>query len=124
MKCPKCQGIMQSVTTEAGTVDRCQDCGGMWFDRLEVKSQGAHSSEIDVGDVERGSRFNSIDRINCPKCANTSLIRMVDNDQPHIWFEACSSCGGRFLDAGEFKDLNERSLFDFVRRFKTSGRDV
>lgn len=124
MKCPKCQGTMQPVTTDAGTVDRCQDCGGMWFDRAEVKSQAAHAAEIDVGSAERGARFNSVDRISCPKCANTPLIRMVDNDQPHIWFEACSSCNGRFFDAGEFKDLNERSLADIVRRYTTPGRSA
>jgi Zn-finger nucleic acid-binding protein len=124
MKCPKCQGRMQPITTAGGTVDRCDDCGGVWFDRLEMGKQADHSSEVDVGNPERGARFNSVDRIGCPRCANTPLTRMVDNDQPHIWFEACSSCGGRFLDAGEFKDLTERSLSDLVRRFTTPGRSA
>lgn len=124
MKCPKCQGTMKAVTTDAGTVERCDDCGGMWFDRLEDKRQAAHAAAIDTGSAQRGERFNMVDRISCPKCANSPLTRMVDNDQPHIWFEACSACNGRFFDAGEFRDLNERSLSDIVRRFSAPGRSA
>jgi len=124
MKCPKCQGNMSTQTTEAGTVNRCDGCAGLWFDRLEDKAQREFASSIDIGDAERGARFNKVDRINCPKCANTPLTRMVDNDQPHIWFESCSSCNGRFFDAGEFKDLSEKSLSDFFKRFRSVARDA
>lgn len=122
MECPKCNGTMSPHTTEAGSVERCGDCGGLWFDRLEDKAQRDFASSIDTGDAGRGARFNTVDRISCPRCANTPLIRMVDNDQPHIWFEACSSCNGRFFDAGEFKDLSERTLSDFFRRITATGR--
>jgi transposase-like protein len=33
------------------------------------------------------------------------MIRIVDVDQPHIWFEHCTVCGGSFFDAGEFRDF-------------------
>jgi len=44
------------------------------------------------------------------------MIRMVDSEQPHIWFEACKTCNGVFLDAGEFTDLKERTLLDRLKR--------
>lgn len=94
----------------------------MWFDRLEAKEQARHVAEIDVGSAAKGAELNKVDRIACPVCPNTPLIRMVDNEQPHIWFEACSSCNGRFFDAGEFEDLNDRSLGDVIRRFTTPER--
>lgn len=122
MQCPKCRGTMSIQTTEAGSVERCGDCGGLWFDRLEDKAQKSFASQIDTGDAERGARFNQVERIQCPKCANTPMTRMVDNDQPHIWFEACPSCNGRFFDAGEFRDLSQNSLSDFLKRWRTPGR--
>jgi Zn-finger nucleic acid-binding protein len=122
MKCPKCQGSMSVQNTAAGSVERCADCGGLWFDRLEDKAQRDFAAEIDTGDAARGARFNAVDRISCPKCPNTPMTRMVDNDQPHIWFEACPSCNGRFFDAGEFRDLSETSLSDFLKKFRGAGR--
>jgi len=124
MKCPKCHESMATVTTEAGSVDQCSACGGVWFDRLEDKKQLEFAAQIDTGDAERGARFNAVDRISCPVCANTPLTRMVDNEQPHIWFEACSSCNGRFFDAGEFKDLADHSFTDFIKSFKAKARDA
>jgi Zn-finger nucleic acid-binding protein len=122
VNCPKCQSAMEVVTTESGAVDRCTACGGMWFDRLEVGKQAAFAAVVDTGDAARGARYNTVDRISCPVCANSPLTRMVDNDQPHIWFESCPSCNGRFFDAGEFRDLNERSLGDLIRKFTAKGR--
>jgi Zn-finger nucleic acid-binding protein len=122
MQCPKCKGKMSPQATAAGSVERCSDCNGLWFDRLEDEAQRAFAAALDVGDAARGERFNKVDRISCPKCANTPLLRMVDNDQPHIWFEACSSCNGRFFDAGEFRDLSQKSLSDILKRLRATGR--
>lgn len=124
MKCPKCSNPMAEVTTEAGTVERCQACGGLWFDRSEAGQQAEFAAAIDTGDAARGERFNKVDRISCPKCPNTPLTRMVDNDQPHIWFEQCPSCGGRYFDAGEFRDLADSSVSDFIRRLTAPGRSA
>jgi Zn-finger nucleic acid-binding protein len=115
---------MAAVTTDAGTVERCTACSGLWFDRLEHKAQASFAKSLDTGDSDRGARLNRVDRITCPKCVKTPLTRMVDNDQPHIWFEACPSCNGRFFDAGEFRDLSEKSLSDLVRGFLSKGRGV
>lgn len=113
---------MEVVTTEAGAVDRCTSCQGLWFDRLEARDQAPFARQIDIGSASKGAEYNKVDRISCPVCPNTPLTRMVDNEQPHIWFEACSSCNGRFFDAGEFRDLNDHSLRDLLRRFTTPDR--
>ena len=122
MNCPKCDAPMEAVTTDAGTVNRCIACQGLWFDRLETSAQAAFASLLDIGSEDVGRAFNKVDRISCPVCPNTPLTRMVDNDQPHIWFEACPSCNGRFFDAGEFKDLTDHSLSDFLKKFTTPDR--
>ncbi|MDH3641318.1 MAG: zf-TFIIB domain-containing protein [Gammaproteobacteria bacterium] len=40
---------------------------------------------------------------------------MIDRDQPHLWYEACTVCYGVFFDAGEFRDYKEKTALDFFR---------
>jgi len=116
MKCPKCAADMEQVQYENIEVDRCTDCKGIWFDMLEhEKLKSLEGSEaIDIGDPEEDKELDLIDRIKCPVC-RTRMIRMVDQNQPHIHYEACTVCDGIFLDAGEFKDFKEQTAFDFFR---------
>lgn len=123
MECPKCHAAMEKITTDAGEVDRCSACKGLWFDMLEHEDQRAHAATLDIGDAAVGAEQNKVDHIHCPVCANTPLIRMVDPGQPHIWFESCTVCYGRFFDAGEFRDLAEHSLRDIYRRWRAMARD-
>jgi Zn-finger nucleic acid-binding protein len=123
LQCPKCQSPMERVALAQGEIDRCTQCQGLWFDLLEEEDFRAVAAEVDIGDAEKGARFNAIDRIQCPVCPDSPLIRMVDNAQPHIWFESCTTCYGRFLDAGEFRDYAETTLADWFKRFSTPARD-
>lgn len=116
MNCPKCNAIMEKVTYQGITVDRCTDCKGIWFDMLEREAlEKLKGSEvIDDGDAKVGKQFNEMGKIACPKC-HVEMLRMVDNRQPHIWFEGCPTCYGVFLDAGEFRDLKTNNLVDFFK---------
>ena len=116
MKCPKCNSDMEKVTFEQIEVDRCTNCKGLWFDMLEHEHLKAmkNSESIDVGEVETGKEYDKIDKIDCPVC-QTLMIRMVDKDQPHIRYEACTNCYGVFFDAGEFRDYKEETVLDFFR---------
>lgn len=123
VQCPKCLHLMEAVTTQSGAVERCSGCKGLWFDMLEHVDLKPYAKQVDIGDEQVGATFNKIDRINCPKCANSQLLRMVDPKQPHIWFESCPVCYGRFYDAGEFRDLADNSFADFVKKIKAVARD-
>lgn len=122
MQCPKCDAPMEAVTTPAGEVDRCTNCKGLWFDLLEDEDQKPHAAAIDTGEAELGAVRNAHDRISCPRCKGEPMIRMVDPKQPHIWFESCTVCYGRFYDAGEFRDHAEYGFGDFLKRFKLKPR--
>ena len=123
MKCPKCDQDMEAVEYQGIEVDRCRGCGGIWFDMLEAeylkRIQG--SEGIDVGDPETGEQLNTVDRVKCPKCREP-MLRMVDNRQPHIWYESCPVCYGLFFDAGEFADFKEETILDFFRDLKAGER--
>jgi Zn-finger nucleic acid-binding protein len=116
MKCPKCDAAMELVTFDGVTVDRCTGCKGIWFDANEQKQlkEKKGADAIDIGDVAMGKKMDKITDIKCPRCAVT-MIRMVDVDQNHIDFEACTNCYGIFLDAGEFKDLKDYTVSDYLK---------
>jgi Zn-finger nucleic acid-binding protein len=114
---------MEKVPTPQGVIDRCVNCKGMWFDMLEDQDLKPYADEVDIGSSAVGAHNNKIDRIKCPACPDSQLIRMVDSAQPHIWFESCPVCYGRFFDAGEFRDLSEITIADVFRRFSAKQRD-
>ena len=123
MECPKCGHPMEQVVYNDIEVDRCTLCKGLWFDSLEHEQLKAMpgSEAIDIGDPEIGAIFNRDDRITCPRCAG-QMIRMVDRDQPHIWYESCGSGHGVFFDAGEFTDYKQHTPGDFFRRLLAARR--
>ena len=116
MDCPKCKSTMEKVEYQSIEVDRCTGCKGLWFDLMELESLEAlaGSEQIDIGNPEVGRKYNDVGKIICPTC-HSPMVRMVDLEQPHIWFEKCSGCSGSFFDAGEFKDLKEENLIDFIK---------
>ena len=107
---------MVKVNFAGVEVDRCTGCQGIFFDALEkdqfLKMKGAEA--IDIGAAKVGKEFNKVGRIDCPRCGSR-MIRMVDLNQPHIWFENCCVCGGSFFDAGEFHDLRDQTVVDFFK---------
>lgn len=108
---------MVTVAYGGASIERCSHCRGMWFPAsgLEnlLNTKGAQS--IDVGDPEVGRKMDAIDGIGCPSGHVPKMIRMVDPDQTHIWYERCPVCGGTWLDAGEFSDLKHDTIADFFR---------
>ena len=38
LSCPKCDGQLVLVTHEHVEVDRCVECGGIWFDATEMEA--------------------------------------------------------------------------------------
>lgn len=123
MNCPKCISPMVKVIFGGVEMDRCADCHGIFFDEFEKeqlqKMRGADA--IDIGDAKLGKEFNKVDRINCPRCGSL-MIRMVDLNQPHIWFEHCTVCSGSFFDAGEFKDLKHHTILDVFKDLMAKER--
>jgi len=124
MRCPKCRTDMEQVEIDGVEIDRCKYCKGIWFDAGEsdvLRNEDA-AAAIDIGDARSGKKLNEIDRYRCPRC-NGAMLRMVDPQQTHIWYEECASCKGSFFDAGEFKDLSQHTISDFFRRLSTPARN-
>ncbi len=117
MLCPKCKNDMETLEYEGVEVDRCTSCKGIWFDVGEsdsLRSKDA-AAAIDTGDPLRGQQTNEIVRYRCPRC-DGGMMRTVDPQRAHIWYEECTSCRGSFFDAGEFADLAPDTVSEFFLR--------
>ena len=123
MQCPKCNAAFEAIEYASIEVQRCTGCGGIWFDMLkhEDLKRIEGSESIDVGDEALGEKYNVVERIRCPECSSR-MIAMIDRNQPHIWYEACTVCYGVFFDAGEFRDYKEKTALDFFRDLFTQER--
>ena len=114
---------MEQVEFKGTEVDRCEICKGIWFDagEIEIMRNNRAAVAIDTGDADAGKQSNAIDRYQCPRCSG-SMVRVVDPQQRHIWYETCGSCGGSFLDAGELIDLSKFTITDFFKDLVTPER--
>lgn len=106
---------MEMVHYDRFDVHRCATCKGLWFganarERLEAVEG---SEAIDTGEPHQEDRQQVV-RINCPVC-HTRMIRMVDHERPHIWYESCPVCFGEYFDAGEFRDRKLHKLGGMIR---------
>jgi len=122
MKCPKCNSDFEHVNTPFGDVERCFSCKGLWLDMREHEDLKDIAEGVDTGDPEVGKKYNEIGEIYCAVCPNSKMIRMVDAEQPHIWFESCPTCYSRFYDAGELTDFSEHTIGDFIKKFTVKER--
>ncbi len=118
MRCPKCRSDMAQVDVQGTEVDRCHDCGGLWFDagEMELLRNKEAAAIIDTGSARQGREYNAMDQYRCPRCGG-EMCRNVDEQQQHIWFESCAECSGSFFDAGEFRDLSQLTVSDFFKRW-------
>lgn len=123
MKCPKCHKPMESVEYQGVEVDRCTGCHGIWFDLREADQLRVRpgSETIDTGDRAVGREMNAVGKVECPRC-HTPMVRMVDNRQSHLWYEACTLCNGMFFDAGEFTDFKKETVMDRIRDLMSGER--
>ncbi|MFN2564086.1 MAG: zf-TFIIB domain-containing protein [Gemmatimonadaceae bacterium] len=118
LQCPKCKAPMEQVQVETTQVDRCTSCRGLWFDALEDQDiRGTEGAEtLDAAAAPPAAPPKGEKRsIDCPRC-KSPMIRMVDRMGKRIQYESCPRCHGKFLDAGEFRALEPRSVKDTMRR--------
>jgi Zn-finger nucleic acid-binding protein len=113
---------MEQVSINGTEIDRCSRCHGIWFDagEVDVLSNKESAAAIDIGSAREGKRYNLVDHYHCPRCGG-EMIQRVDSQQTHIHYETCSECDGSFFDAGEFLDLSQLTLSDYIKRLIPGG---
>lgn len=115
MKCLKCSNLMNSVMTKKGVlIDVCSKCHGVWLDQGEINFF-LKDWRILKQYLHFGLDKLSATSFQCPKChkgqiqkgAFPGLFDMV---------EKCSLCQGLYLDAHEFKKLQNNKHFSQIQK--------
>jgi Zn-finger nucleic acid-binding protein len=100
--CPDCRTPMQSFWLPAKgggaevELDRCTDCGGVWFDAGELSQA--------TGRQVTASRA-AVSRL-CPSCRVPLMHGTLQGD---IGVETCARCKGTFLEARDLEALKKRA---------------
>lgn len=106
--CPACGTLMTKVfiADKGLNIDVCENgCGGMFFDAREIQEFSAYNDDIsELKKVLEGKNFIPVDESKpriCPACNHN----MVKTKVFGIEIDTCYTCGGLFLDNGEFEKV-------------------
>ena len=118
MECPKCHAVMTALRVDEVEIDRCDRCGGLWFDRREavaiLQTDPAAAAAIDTGPSWQAAIHNEQGKVYCPR-DGTLMRKLAVPDRPGLVVERCGACEGTFFDAGEFTQLTDREIGMLVR---------
>ena len=108
MDCPKCNQQLTQIKINGAEVNRCDSCGGIWFDKDELKlirdERDKNLSWLDFDLWNNKDNLSASGKsINCPrdgkplfkvKCGNTDVT-----------VDVCLECRGIWLDKNELDKI-------------------
>ena len=128
--CPRCEA--QLIETPCGNirVDRCEKCGGAWFDFEEIDRA---ISEIPRSDLARSlpegtaAHPDGVPPGKCPACGGNFVRVRGEIEHRNVRFDTCMVCFGRWLDRDELAQLAGGDLAskfkNLLRRIFGGGRE-
>jgi Zn-finger nucleic acid-binding protein len=104
--CPRSSAPLVHLMIGGVEVDVCEECGGLWLDRLELSrfdqaddafgdALMAHLSQFPVEIVDRSIRLR------CPRHPAIVMMRRAFSRSVPTEIDECPQCGGLWLDADE-----------------------
>ena len=107
MKCPACKSDLHEKNAGSMTLDVCYGgCGGIWFDSSELNRLTAKAAAT-LHTIWQAPV--SAPKLNepreCPRCPGLVLERKWFSDARKVEIDQCPTCGGVWLDAGEFSRI-------------------
>ena len=108
MKCLSCEGDLRDLRLDVVHLEQCAHCGGLWLDRGELDSLvDAEDSDVRWMDMDLWGEAlgvgGSVSHRSCPN-GHGSLAALTYG-KSNIVVDVCPTCGGVWLDAGEFEKI-------------------
>jgi hypothetical protein len=108
--CPRCGAQLAQLRVGGTTTDICEQCGGLWLDRLELARFEDPDSVFGDALVARLTEIRAalVDhaaRLRCPRHPGAVMLRRAFSRTVPIQVDECPECGGLWLDAGELAQI-------------------
>lgn len=87
-------------------LDRCLDCGGLWFDATELDRHLAFNLVPQAQVTEATIPPRGRSARTCPRC-RPKLLQHAG--WPALLLDRCNTCHGLFLDGGELEALKAQA---------------
>ncbi|HVY46707.1 MAG TPA: zf-TFIIB domain-containing protein [Minicystis sp.] len=102
-RCPGCAGVMEAEDAGGAEIDRCPDCGGVWFDWFdgELGELAGRARASDAG-APPGGAHEATGAPSCPRCGR-GLEEARYHAGPVIL--RCGECAGAFVDRSSLAGL-------------------
>ena len=101
---------LSCVDSRGIDTDVCEDCGGLWLDRVELSRFDDPNSVFGDALVAHLRQFppalldHSI-RLNCPRHPEVVMLRRRFSAAAPIEIDECPECGGIWLDTDELAQI-------------------
>lgn len=108
MKCPKCNKNLEGIKINSVKVDRCKNCGGLWFDKDKLKIVRDHRDEnlswldFDLW-KDRNKLTTSGKSIDCPR--DGKPLFKIKYNGTGVMVDVCLNCRGIWLDKNELDKI-------------------
>ena len=95
------------------TIDFCENCGGIFFDKGEIETlvdDGVNEQQLNVNQTPARQNFTATPTNVCPRCHGTfkKVTETVDGKEINIY--PCDGCGGIWLNKGTYQMIKEKRL--------------
>lgn len=109
MKCPNCDGKLEAKIFKKVRIEECSKCGGLWFDRDELKKAKDSTDEdlawldFDIFEDKESKYHKSESHKLCPR--DESQLSKLTYSHSNVSIDACPVCYGIFLEKNEFENI-------------------
>ena len=111
-KCPRTGETLKKINADGVELDVSEHCGGIWFDRFELRKFEQPQSEAGHHLVEHIRKFSiriapktAALRLHCPIDHDVVMMRRFYSPKMQIQIDECPACGGVWLDPGELEQI-------------------
>jgi Zn-finger nucleic acid-binding protein len=110
LRCPRSSTSLTRLRIGGIDTDVCEDCGGLWLDRLELGRFQHPASAFGDALVGHLNQFppTLIDhtiRLTCPRHPDIVMLRRKFSLAVPVEIDECPECGGIWLDSDELAQI-------------------
>lgn len=135
MNCPRCSIELEKRSVDGIELDECRQCGGIWFDRDELRKLKDHEDSdlnwMDFDIWKHRDLFHVSEKpAKCPKCQ--FAMASIGYGNTGVKVDFCVDCEGIWLDGGEFekiisaleKELENKTALQYLRASLQEAREI